>query len=93
MVDALEHWSMTPSNNSRYDVIHAIVRSLPLFTAFPFIVRYETQGSFSNLPTHLTSVVSLVPEAVLLWAYPRGQLFKSFSDVGKSMLYHRKLQC
>jgi hypothetical protein len=39
MVDALEHWSTIPSNKIRYDVIHAIVRSLPLFTAFPFIVR------------------------------------------------------
>jgi hypothetical protein len=26
-------------SESRFDVIHAIVRSLPLFTAFPFLVR------------------------------------------------------
>ncbi|KAK3337578.1 cytochrome P450 [Cercophora scortea] len=50
-----------------YNVIHAIVRSIPLFTGFPWLVR----------------VVSLIPERVLLWAYPRGQMFNIFKDRAK----------
>ncbi|KAK3695836.1 cytochrome P450 [Podospora appendiculata] len=50
-----------------YNVIHAIVRSIPLFTGFPWLVR----------------VVGLIPERVLLWAYPRGQMFNIFKDRAK----------
>ncbi|KAK4222262.1 cytochrome P450 [Podospora fimiseda] len=50
-----------------YDVIHAIVRSIPLFTQFPSIIR----------------VLSLIPESVLLWAYPRGQMFNIFKQRAK----------
>ncbi|KAK0614968.1 cytochrome P450 [Bombardia bombarda] len=47
-----------------YHVIHAIVRSIPLFTGFPWLVQ----------------VLSLIPERLLLWAYPRGQMFNIFKD-------------
>lgn len=40
-------------------------RSIPLFTQFPFIIQ----------------ILSLIPEWVLLWAYPRGQMFKIFKQV------------
>ncbi|KAK0701924.1 cytochrome P450 [Lasiosphaeria miniovina] len=50
-----------------YNVIHAIVRSIPLFTGFPWLVR----------------VVSWIPESVLLWAYPRGQMFNIFKERAK----------
>ncbi|POR34245.1 Uncharacterized protein TPAR_05573 [Tolypocladium paradoxum] len=42
-----------------HDVIHSVVRSIPLFTRFPVIYK----------------IVSLIPDKVLLWAYPRGQRF------------------
>lgn len=48
-----------------YDVINSIVRSIPLFTGFPWFVR----------------VISVIPERVLLWAYPRGQMFNIFFEV------------
>ncbi|KAH0529920.1 hypothetical protein TsFJ059_004613 [Trichoderma semiorbis] len=45
-----------------YDIIHAIVRSIPLFTGFPQIIQ----------------VLSLLPESLLLWVYPKGQMFNIF---------------
>ncbi|KAK4066137.1 uncharacterized protein Triagg1_8205 [Trichoderma aggressivum f. europaeum] len=45
-----------------YNVIHAIVRSIPLFTGFPQIIQ----------------VLSLLPESLLLWVYPKGQMFNIF---------------
>ncbi|RYP69919.1 hypothetical protein DL771_005812 [Monosporascus sp. 5C6A] len=48
-----------------YDVIHNIVRSIPLFTGFPWMVQ----------------ILSYVPENVLLWAYPRGQVFNVFKRI------------
>ncbi|KAF1962999.1 cytochrome P450 [Byssothecium circinans] len=50
-----------------YDVIHMIVRSIPLFTGFPIIVR----------------IVNYIPESVLLWAFPRGQMFNKFKMVAR----------
>jgi len=48
-----------------YDVINTIVKSIPLFTGFPWIVQ----------------IASILPENVLLWAFPRGQMFNIFKDV------------
>ncbi|PTB66041.1 cytochrome P450 [Trichoderma citrinoviride] len=45
-----------------YDVIHAIVRSIPLFTGFPQIIQ----------------ILSLLPESLLLKIYPKGQMFNIF---------------
>nr|WNZ75843.1 hypothetical protein [Trichoderma harzianum] len=45
-----------------YNIIHAIVRSIPLFTGFPQIIQ----------------VLSLLPESLLLWVYPKGQMFNIF---------------
>ncbi|KAI1292699.1 cytochrome P450 [Xylaria venustula] len=47
-----------------YDVIHSIVRSIPLFTAFPLLIQ----------------ALSYIPESVLMWAYPRGRVFSIFSN-------------
>ncbi|KAK2823885.1 hypothetical protein FQN49_007522 [Arthroderma sp. PD_2] len=58
-------------NPEWYDTIHAIVRSIPLFTAFPWIVQ----------------VVSFIPESILLKAFPRGQMFNTFKDVAKQHIY------
>ena len=58
----LDHEDFNPD---WYDVIHTIIRSLPLFTAFPEIVR----------------VVSFVPENILLWAFPKGRGFNKFKEV------------
>ncbi|KAM5485587.1 hypothetical protein McanCB56680_001888 [Microsporum canis] len=58
-------------NPEWYDTIHTIVRSIPLFTAFPWIVQ----------------VVSFIPESILLRAFPRGQMFNNFKDVAKQHIY------
>ncbi|KAF2786944.1 cytochrome P450 [Melanomma pulvis-pyrius CBS 109.77] len=50
-----------------YNIIHTIVRSIPLFTGFPQIIQ----------------VVSLLPESFLLWAYPKGQMMNTFKVVAK----------
>ncbi|KAI0812130.1 cytochrome P450 [Xylaria sp. FL0064] len=47
-----------------YNVIHSIVRSIPLFTAFPLLVQ----------------ILSYIPENILMWAYPRGRVFSIFSN-------------
>ncbi|EGE08994.1 trichodiene oxygenase [Trichophyton equinum CBS 127.97] len=57
-------------NPEWYDTIHTIVRSIPLFTAFPWIVQ----------------VVSFIPESILLRAFPRGQMFNNFKEVCKRSL-------
>ncbi|KAK3934316.1 cytochrome p450 [Diplogelasinospora grovesii] len=53
-----------------YDIIHTIVRSIPLFTGFPWIVQ----------------IVAHIPERVLLWAYPRGQMFNVFKQRAKDKI-------
>ncbi|DAA75510.1 TPA_exp: Uncharacterized protein A8136_1584 [Trichophyton benhamiae CBS 112371] len=58
-------------NPEWYDTIHTIVRSIPLFTAFPWIVQ----------------VVSFIPESILLRAFPRGQMFNNFKEVAKQHIY------
>ncbi|KAK4109141.1 cytochrome P450 [Canariomyces notabilis] len=47
-----------------FDDIITIIRSIPLFMAFPWIIR----------------ILSTIPESVLLWVYPRGQAFKNLSQ-------------
>ncbi|KAI1498012.1 cytochrome P450 [Biscogniauxia marginata] len=54
-----------------YNVIHMIVRSIPLFTGFPLIVQ----------------LVSYIPERVLLWAFPRGHMFNVFKLKAKQHIY------
>ncbi|RYC56702.1 hypothetical protein CHU98_g9513 [Xylaria longipes] len=51
-----------------YTVIHTIVRSIPLFTAFPMLVK----------------LLSYFPESILIWAYPEGRVFDIFSQKAKS---------
>ncbi|GKZ75835.1 hypothetical protein AnigIFM56816_003291 [Aspergillus niger] len=48
-----------------YNLIHNLVRSIPLFTGFPWIVQ----------------VVSYVPERILLKLFPQGQVFNTFKIV------------
>ncbi|KAM5467008.1 hypothetical protein MauCBS54593_005628 [Microsporum audouinii] len=67
----LSHPTFNPECGTRYDTIHTIVRSIPLFTAFPWIVQ----------------VVSFIPESILLRAFPRGQMFNNFKDVAKQHIY------
>ncbi|KKK19852.1 CND11p, partial [Aspergillus ochraceoroseus] len=50
-----------------YNLIYTLVRSIPLFTGLPWIVR----------------VVSYVPDSFLLWAFPRGQVFNEFKRVAR----------
>ncbi|UKZ75992.1 hypothetical protein TrVFT333_003688 [Trichoderma virens FT-333] len=45
-----------------FNIIHAIVRSIPLFTGFPQLIQF----------------LSLLPESLLLWIYPKGQMFNIF---------------
>lgn len=48
-----------------YNSVHIIIRSLPLFTGFPSLIQ----------------IVGLIPEKVLLWAFPSGQNFKEFKKI------------
>ncbi|RAK82730.1 cytochrome P450 [Aspergillus fijiensis CBS 313.89] len=48
-----------------YNLIHNLVRSIPLFTGFPWIVQ----------------LVSFIPESFLLKAFPQGQVFNTFKAV------------
>ncbi|KAL4935415.1 hypothetical protein BDV06DRAFT_228854 [Aspergillus oleicola] len=50
-----------------YNLIHKLIRSIPLFTGFPAIVR----------------IVSYIPEEWLLWAFPQGQVFNEFKRVAR----------
>ncbi|KAF2203658.1 cytochrome P450 [Delitschia confertaspora ATCC 74209] len=50
-----------------YNLIHQLVRSIPLFTGFPWIVQ----------------IVSYIPENILLALYPRGQVFNKFKEVAR----------
>ncbi|KAI1653876.1 cytochrome P450 [Daldinia decipiens] len=47
-----------------YDMLQAIIRSIPLFTGFPWIIY----------------IAKSLPERFLLWVFPRGQMFKKFSQ-------------
>ncbi|KAI1443094.1 cytochrome P450 [Annulohypoxylon stygium] len=47
-----------------YDMMQMIVRSIPLFTNLPWIIR----------------IVRAIPESFLLWAFPRGQMFQKFAQ-------------
>ncbi|KAH7309215.1 cytochrome P450 [Stachybotrys elegans] len=53
-----------------YNLIHAIVRSTPLLTGFPWIVQ----------------LINLIPEKVVLWAYPTGQMFNIFKTKAKEKI-------
>ncbi|KAL3431443.1 cytochrome P450 [Aspergillus tetrazonus] len=50
-----------------YNLIHMLVRSIPLFTGFPSLVR----------------IVSYIPEQYLLWLFPQGQVFNEFKRVAR----------
>ncbi|KAF2965248.1 hypothetical protein GQX73_g8312 [Xylaria multiplex] len=45
-------------------IMQMIIRSVPLFSGFPFIIR----------------LLSPIPSEVLLWLYPRGQAFATFQE-------------
>ncbi|KAJ6114889.1 cytochrome P450 [Penicillium sp. IBT 16267x] len=48
-----------------YNLIHNLVKSIPLFTGIPWIVQ----------------VVSYIPESILLKCFPQGQVFNRFKEV------------
>ncbi|OJJ63817.1 hypothetical protein ASPSYDRAFT_38478 [Aspergillus sydowii CBS 593.65] len=50
-----------------YNLIHMLVRSIPLFTGLPSLVR----------------IVSYIPEQYLLWFFPQGQVFNEFKRVAR----------
>ncbi|KAF2706940.1 cytochrome P450 family protein [Pleomassaria siparia CBS 279.74] len=50
-----------------YESLHTIIKSMPLFEAFPFIIRF----------------VRLIPESVLMWVDPRSQLFNNWRDMAE----------
>ncbi|KAM7213240.1 Cytochrome P450 [Rhypophila decipiens] len=50
-----------------YEMIDTIIRSIPLFTGFPWIVR----------------IINRIPESILLWAYPRGHLINRFKQAAR----------
>ncbi|KAK7935352.1 hypothetical protein PG985_000847 [Apiospora marii] len=54
-----------------YNVIHMIIRSIPLFTGFPWLVQ----------------LVAHIPEDILLWAFPRGHVFNVFKAKAKSHIH------
>lgn len=70
-----------------YDVIHTIVRSIPLFTFFPWIVRLVSDTCFvrsgcTEMKPLVEScrIASYLPERFLLWVFPQGQVFNIFKD-------------
>ncbi|KAL4756283.1 cytochrome P450 [Aspergillus foveolatus] len=56
--DFAPHW---------YNLIHMLVRSIPLFTGFPSLVW----------------IVSYIPERYLFWLFPQGQVFNEFKRVAR----------
>lgn len=70
----------------RYNLIHMLVRSIPLFTGLPSLVRYAILISANILDwnyalTNLIRIVSYIPERYLLWFFPQGQVFNEFKRV------------
>ncbi|ESZ98217.1 putative cytochrome P450 [Sclerotinia borealis F-4128] len=59
-----------------YNVIHTIVRSIPLFTGFPSLVQ----------------MLGYIPESVLLWAFPQGQSFTRFKTIAHQHILKAKLE-
>lgn len=49
----------------RYESLHTIIKSMPLFEGFPWILR----------------LVRYIPKSILLWVDPRSQLFNDWKDV------------
>ncbi|KAI0103057.1 cytochrome P450 [Nemania sp. FL0031] len=49
-------------------IMQMIIRSVPLFSGFPWIIR----------------LLSPIPSEVLLWLYPRGQAFATFQEKARS---------
>ncbi|KAF2008686.1 cytochrome P450 [Aaosphaeria arxii CBS 175.79] len=54
-----------------YNVIHMLVRSLPFFTGFPFLIQ----------------ILSYIPESFLMWAMPRAQVFNKFKTIAVSHIH------
>ncbi|KAH7115075.1 cytochrome P450 [Dendryphion nanum] len=54
-----------------YNVIHMLVRSLPFFTGFPWLIQ----------------IVSYIPESFLMWAMPRAQVFGKFKTIAVSHIH------
>lgn len=50
---------------ARFNLIQTIILSIPLFTSFPQLVR----------------IVALIPEKIVLWAFPSGKIFERFKRV------------
>lgn len=59
-----------------YNLIQTIILSIPLFTAFPLLVQ----------------IMALIPESIILWAYPSGQIFNKFKDVALQHIAKAKKQ-
>ncbi|KAL1595330.1 hypothetical protein SLS60_010021 [Paraconiothyrium brasiliense] len=50
-----------------YNVLHMMVLQVPLFTAFPWLAQ----------------IIKLVPKRLLLWAFPQGHAFNTFTEVAR----------
>ena len=50
----------------RYESLHTIIKSMPLFEGFPWMIK----------------LIRYIPSSVLLWIDPRSQLFNDWKDVG-----------
>ncbi|KAI0205605.1 cytochrome P450 [Astrocystis sublimbata] len=59
-----------------YSVIDNMIRLIPLFTAFPMLIR----------------LLNCIPENILLWAYPKGRVFGIFSQKARYHIRTAKLQ-
>ncbi|KAL2041006.1 hypothetical protein N7G274_006464 [Stereocaulon virgatum] len=57
-----------------FDLIHAVIKSVPLFTGMPFLV----------------GIVGLIPEAVLSWVDPRSQKFNDFKKMANKHIVDAK---
>ncbi|TAQ86122.1 hypothetical protein B7494_g5556 [Chlorociboria aeruginascens] len=67
-----------------YNLIHTIVRSLPLFTGIPQIVQHTLT---------VLRIVSYIPELILVWAFPSGEMFNKFKrDLIKEGLRYGVMQ-
>ncbi|KAJ2997361.1 hypothetical protein NUW58_g678 [Xylaria curta] len=51
-------------------IMHMIIRSVPLFSGFPWIIR----------------LLNPIPSEVLLWLYPRGQAFATFQQKARTSI-------
>ncbi|KAK2767551.1 hypothetical protein FQN54_003709 [Arachnomyces sp. PD_36] len=57
-----------------FDLLHSVIKSLPLFMGFPFLI----------------SIIRLIPESFLIWAHPRSQNFNNFKNMAEGHIVQAK---